>query len=123
MKELTIEHLTLVAGGIDTCGIGGAMGFGGAIKGGQEAGKVFALQAGWGEGNAIATKTARLGGFAGMSFAAGFIGGTCLYEHSETVRETAIGMMESLHLRYGDQSGNDYGNTNTTNKDGNAYGG
>lgn len=51
----------------------------------------------------------------------GWKAGSFLYNNSETVRETAIGMFESIHLRYGDQSGNDYGNYPTA--DGNSYGG
>ena len=52
---------------------------------------------------------ARWGGGMGVAGSAGYELDSFLYNNSETVRETAIGMVESLHLRYADQSGNDYG--------------
>lgn len=101
MRELYIYELSLISGGnglrasMETIAkdSGSAAVIGGAL------------------GSAINNAAAgvRWGGAIGVAGSAGYELGSFLYNNSETVRETAIGVVESLHLRYADQSGNDYG--------------
>ena len=98
MKELSVEELKLVAGGEDN-GLAEAAGeYGKAALTGAvvaEARNYPTLNSikGWRAGT-----VAGLG--VGLSWDIGYSAGSWIYNNSETVRDTAFGMVESFDLRY-----------------------
>lgn len=112
MKELSVNELDLVAGG-EGKGLAGAVDeygkpilWGGVLAEARNYPTLSSIK-GW-----------RAGGFAGLAVGLsadlGTSIGTKIYNNSETVRETSIGMIESVHLWMSgtsDQSGNNYDGT------------
>lgn len=110
MRELRINELYQVSGGEEYCNPTGVMMAVGVVKAGEGAGASFVRMIGAYD---VIPQATRLGGLGGLNLGAGALIGTCIYEHSPTVRETAIGMMESFDLRY---LGGRLGGRNNNNK-------
>lgn len=118
MRELNIFEMKLVSGG-DGSGNGAKEHIINAgFYGGAAAGAAKTWYAARGISGAVATQRTASAGIAGAFAYAGYQVGTAIYNNSQTVRETAIGMMESIDQRYfggrigqPDQSGNNYDGT------------
>lgn len=115
MKELNADELYQISGSGEYCSVPGVLALGGAVKGGESAGGSLARLAGWYD---VIPQATRAGGSFALVAGGSFLIGSCIYENSSTVRETAIGMMESIDQRYfggrigqPDQSGNNYDGT------------
>ena len=111
MKELSVNELDLVVGGEDK-GLAGAA---------NEYSKPILWGAVLGEARNYPTLSSikgwRAGGLAGLgvglSGELGYSAGSWIYNNSETVRNTAFGMVESFDLRY---LGGRLGGRNNNNK-------
>ncbi|WP_455026668.1 hypothetical protein [Neisseria elongata] len=118
MRELNIFEMKLVSGG-DGSGNGAKEHIINAgFYGSAAAGTVNTWHAAKGITGAIVTERTATAGLGGAVAYVSYQVGTAIYNNSRTVRETAIGMMESIDLRYfggrigqPDQSGNNYDGT------------